>query len=133
MFKSNGGWHHTFSRQVTFCLVLSSDFHFSFIGQFVGISSFNPITPPQFHSQSSHTLLLHTSTLSLQYGSKYSPNAPYPMPVTHTIAFTLSLTALSCVNVIPLWINSCWMRQRGGRTPIWNRLGCSSEILNLTP
>ena len=22
---------------------------------------------------------------------------------------------------------------RGGRTPIWNRRGCSSEILNLTP
>ena len=27
-----------------------------------------------------------------------------------------------------------WLQSSGGwRTPIWNRRGCSSEILNLTP
>ena len=33
--------------------------------------------------------------------------------------------------------NSCYLHQGpvapGGETPIWNRRGCSSEILNLTP
>ena len=26
-----------------------------------------------------------------------------------------------------------WHDNPGGKTPIWNRRGCSSEILNLTP
>ena len=30
-------------------------------------------------------------------------------------------------------VNSILQKKPGGGTPIWNRQGCSSEILNLTP
>ena len=32
-----------------------------------------------------------------------------------------------------IWKDSRQVAHPGGGTPIWNRRGCSSEILNLTP
>ena len=67
----------------------------------------------------------------------YTQNTDFPRVKSHFPVGKKSSGTATIICFCPFTINCtlhhCYLRPGGGGTPIWNRRGCSSEILNLTP